>query len=225
MRRTDTVNDFWLAVGGTKEEKERICNSYVAKYIETRNPLWAYEALDFWVLFHGEYEPGSFPLPRELFSFLCSITSAIQNLSAGMKPPEYRDGKRVERSKAGKVTPNEACDFLPEALGLRGYKWNAFSDFRRDLKADRLQHIKRQAREAGKTEAEAMELVMRAAKTSDDRTAYRKLAGGRGPRQKSPYPLPEGLRISAEKAEPPPLPDPKKAKAGTKEKKDGAKKP
>jgi hypothetical protein len=52
------------------------------------------------------------------------------------------------------------------------------------------------------------------------------VAGGRGPPKKSPYPAPKWFHeISNEKTEAPPRPDPKKAKAGKKEKKAGAKKP
>jgi len=150
----------------------------------------------------------------------------VGGLSVGLKPFEYRDGKPVGPNEIHKIKASEACDLLPEALGLRGRKWNAFTQLQRENTATQLFLIKSRARKTGKTEAESMELVMREAKISDERTARRKLNGGRGPRQKSPYPAPKWLHeISDEKAEAPPLPDPKKAKTGTKEKKAGAKKP
>jgi hypothetical protein len=210
----------------TTEENERLCHFYLEEYIKTRNAFWAYQALDHWLLPQLKLESEFFPLPRELMFFLFQITTSVRVLGTGHKPPEYRDGKMVERNQSDKITPSEACDFLPEALGLRGHKWNAFSMFQRDVESGGLLIIKRQARKAGLSEGEAMELVMREAKISDERTARRKLKGGRGPRQKSPYPAPKWFHeISDEKAEAPPVPDPKKAKAGTKEKKAGAKKP
>jgi hypothetical protein len=221
-----TKESWFQGIIGTTEGNERLCKFFVELYIETQNPLWANFALHHWVLPQLKLEPDSFPLPRELMFFLFQTTAAIQNLRAGIKPPHYRDGKSVERSESGEITPREACDFLPEALRLRGYKWNAFVDDKRSNTANHLWSIKIEARKNGLSEREAMELVMREAKISDERTARRKLQGGRGPRQKSPYPAPKWLHeISDEKAAPLPLPAPKKAKAGKKDKKAGAKKP
>ncbi|MCA3416577.1 MAG: hypothetical protein INF84_18430 [Roseomonas sp.] len=207
-------------------DNERLCRYCLEIYIETRNPIWAYEALHFWCLPQLKLEPEFFPLPRELMFFLFQTTAEIRGLVTGRKPLEYRDGKPLERQESREIKPSEACDFLPEALRLRGYKWNAFADNKKDETAIHFRSIKRDARKNGESEREAMELVMREAKISDERTARRKLNGGRGPRQKSPYPVPKWLHeISDEKAEAPPVPDPKKAKAGKKEKKAGAKKP
>ncbi len=216
----------WFQEGiKTTEHHERNCHYGLTKYIETGNPIWAHYALISWLLPQWKPEPETFPLPRELLLFLLQTSSAIMSLADGQKPLEYQNGEVV--GKVGTdITPSEAFDFLPEALGLRGYKWNAFLDDRKAIAATRLKRMKRDARKTGKTESEAMELVMREAKISDERTARRKLKGGRGPRQKSPYPAPRWLHESGdEKAEAPPLPDPKKAKTGTKEKKAGAKKP
>jgi hypothetical protein len=147
-------------------------------------------------------------------------------LAFGDKPLEYRDGKPVKPSDSREITPSEACDWLPEALELRGHKWNAFADFRRDQTAGALQIMRQEAREEGLSASETMERIELEFGLGDPRTVRRKLNGGRGPRQKSPYPAPKWFHeISDEKAEAPPLPDPKKAKAGKKEKKAGAKKP
>jgi hypothetical protein len=221
-----TRESWFQELIGTIEFNERLCRFCLEKYIETQNPLYAYDALHHWLLPQLKLKPESFPLPRELMFFLFQIERGVGGLSVGLKPFEYRDGKPVGPNEIHKIKASEACDFLPEALGLRGRKWNAFTQLQRENTATQLFLIKSRARKTGKTEAESMELVMREAKISDERTARRKLNGGRGPRQKSPYPAPKWLHeISDEKAEAPPLPDPKKAKTGTKEKKAGAKKP
>jgi hypothetical protein len=207
------------------EHHHRNCHAGLTKYIETGNPVWAHYALISWLLPQWKPEPESFPLPRELLLFLFQTASAILSLADGQKPLEFRDGEIV--GKAGiEITPSEACDFLPEALGLRGYKWNAFLDDRKERIATRLIRKKREARRNGASEQEAMEIVLKLAGISDARTARRKLKGGRGPRQKSPYPAPKWLHeISEEKAEPPAIADPEKAKKGIKAKTTGAKKP
>jgi hypothetical protein len=147
-------------------------------------------------------------------------------LSVPIRPPEYRDGREIERPATKQLTPGDACDFLPEALRLRGYGWNAFDDYARSAKAINLSFAYRVARECGATELEGLETLSKLTGVNDERTLQRKMKGGRGPRQKSPYPAPRWLHESGdEKAEAPPLPDPKKAKTGTKEKKAGAKKP
>jgi hypothetical protein len=227
MIQIELTRESWFQeLIGTTEKNERLCRFCLEQYIETQNPLHAYDALHHWLLPQLKLEPESFPLPRELMFFLFQIERGVGGLSVGHKPLEYRDGKPVERNEIPKIKPSEACDFLPEALGLRGQKWNVFTQYQRENTAIHLFLIKSRARKAGLSESEAMELVMREAKISDGRTARRKLKGGRGPRQKSPYPAPKWFHeISDEKAEPPPLPDPKKAKTGTKEKKAGAKKP
>jgi hypothetical protein len=209
----------------TTEQHEKNCHHGLSKYIETGNPIWAHHAIIHWLFPQWKPESEIFPLPRELLFFLFQNSMAIISLADGQKPLLYQNGELV--GKAGvNITPSEACDFLPEALGLRGYKWNAFLDDRKRLSATRLKRMKREARKTGVSEAEAMEIVRKLAGVSDERTARRKLAGGRGPPKKSPYPAPKWFHeISDEKAEAPPLPDPKKAKAGKKEKKAGAKNP
>jgi hypothetical protein len=204
---------------------EKRCKAFLENYIETGNPIWAWEALSMWLV-PMRAGIGGFPMPKVLIGFLMENCAGINSLWNGWKPLEYRDSVPIEPADHNEITPSEACDFLPEALRLRGYKWNAFDDFRREQKAGALQNMKQEAREDGLSESEALRRVMDEIGLSCERTARRKLKGGRGPRQKSPYPAPRWLHESGdEKAEAPPLPDPKKAKTGTKEKKAGAKKP
>jgi len=115
---------------------------------------------------------------------------------------------------------------LPEALRLRGYKWNAFADASRSMESADLFNHYQAARRMGISAGEAMETLSKLSGVTDPRTLRRKLKGGRGPRQKSPYPAPKWLHeISEEKAEPPAIADPEKAKKGIKAKTTGAKKP
>ena len=171
------------------EHHHRNCHAGLTKYIETGNPVWAHYALISWLLPQWKPEPESFPLPRELLLFLFQTASAILSLADGQKPLEFRDGEIV--GKAGiEITPSEACDFLPEALGLRGYKWNAFNEYARSEKAINLSFAYRFARECGATELEALHTLSKLSGVNDERTLHRKMKGGRGPRQKTPYPLP-----------------------------------
>ena len=82
---------------------------------------------------------GNFPIPKVLIGFLMQNCAEINGLWNGLKPLEYRDGVPLELADHNEITPSEACDFLPEALRLRGYKWNAFNDFRRGQQAGALQ--------------------------------------------------------------------------------------
>jgi hypothetical protein len=221
-----TKNSWFQEQMGTTAEHELFCRNCLKEYIETRNPISAYDALHHWCLPQLKLKPESFPLPTELAFFLLETTYAILGLREGLKPLEYRDGKAIKPRDGHEIKASEACDLLPEALRLRGYKWNAFTEKKRDTTGSRLSSIKSALRKSGMSEREALEFVLRLAEISDERTLRRKVAGGRGPRQKSPYPAPKWFHeISEEKAKPPPLLDPKKAKAGRKEKKAGAKKP
>ena len=204
---------------------EERCKAFLVNYMETGNPIWAWEALSMWLLpMRANIE--SFPIPKVLIGFLAENCAGINTLWNGFKPLEYRDGVRLEPADLKDITPSEACDFLPEALRLRGYKWNAFDDFRREQKAGALRIRIQEAREDGLSASEAMELIEQELGLSDPRTARRKLAGGRGPRKKSPYPAPEWpYEIGVGTMHVMPVPDPKKAKTGKKEKKAGAKKP
>jgi len=204
---------------------EERCKAFLENYIETGNPIWAWEALSMWLV-PMRAGIGGFPIPKMLIGFLMENCAGINNLWYGLKPLEYRDGLPVEPDDQREITPSEACDFLPEALRLRGYKWNAFDDFRREQKAGALQIMKQEAREDGLSARETMERIEQEFGLGDPRTVRRKLKGGRGPRKKSPYPAPQlpyenGVGVMHL----PPVPDPKEAKAGKKEKKAGAKKP
>jgi hypothetical protein len=212
--------ESWLRIQETR------CRIYLENYIETGNVLWAWEALFCWLLPQWAPKPQSFPLPRELALFLLNTCGAMNSLAFGVKPLEYRDDKPVKPSDSREITPSEACDWLPEALELRGHKWNAFADFRRSQTAGKLQIMKMEAREEGLSESEAMERISKEIGLSDPRTVRRKLAGGRGPRQKSPYFPPGWLHESGdEKEKIPAKSDPEKAKKGIKPKTTGAKKP
>jgi hypothetical protein len=204
---------------------EENCRYTLKKYIETGNSIYAWHSLMNWLMAYQLGEKTVFPPPPELIEFLFLASYGIARLSLAKKPLEYRDGKEMEQSEGSIKTPSEACDFLPEALQLRGYKWNAFDAFLREDFAAAFQSLKQALRAQGLSESEAMQRVMAEMRVKDERTARRKLKGGRT-RQKSPYPAPIWIdENSNEMAEPPPLPDPKKAKTGTKEKKAGAKKP
>jgi hypothetical protein len=205
---------------------ERVCRFHLETYIETQNPIWAFQALFHWVSPQWGPKPESFPLPRELLEFLVQTLAGINNLAFGMKPFEYQDGEILDDGGSLAIRASEACDFLPEALRLRGKKWNAFLDYKKDRVAGYLMEIKDQARGNGASERQAMEQVMLEAGTTDERTARRKLKGGRGPRQKSPYPAPKWLHeIGDEKEKIPAKSDPEKAKKGDKPKTRGAIKP
>jgi hypothetical protein len=204
---------------------EKSCKAFLENYIETGNPIWAWEALSIWLL-PMRASLDSFPIPEVLIGFLAENCAGINTLWNGWKPLEYRDGLPVEPDDQREITPSEACDFLPEALRLRGYKWNAFNDFRREQKAGALRIRIQEARQDGLSARETMERIEQELGLSDEREVRRKLAGGRGPRQKSPYPAPTWpYEIGIGTMHVMPVPDPKKAKAGKKEKKGGAKKP
>jgi len=170
---------------------ERRCRYFLENYIETGNPLWAWEAFFVWLAPQWTPKPKSFPLPRELIWFFLEVSSSINGLASGSRPPEYRDGAILEPKDGWEIYPREACDFLPEALKLRGHKWNAFIDWKNEQFASQLWNLKTAMLEDGASEREAMEQVMIEAGTTDERTARRKLQGGRGPRQSPPYPAPK----------------------------------
>jgi hypothetical protein len=174
------------------EGAETYYEEMIEAYLSTGNPLYAWEALFEWVL--PENEPERFPLPQELLTFLFEMSKGIIGLSLGLsvpiKPREYRDGREIERPATKQLTPGDACDFLPEALRLRGYKWNAFNEYARSEKAINLSFAYRFARECGATELEALHTLSKLSGVNDERTLHRKMKGGRGPRQKTPYPLP-----------------------------------
>ena len=205
---------------------EENCRYTLKKYIETGNPIYAWHSLLNWLMAFQLGEKTVFPPPPELIGFQFENCLEIARLSMAERPLEYRDGKALEQSEGRIKTPSEACELLPEALRLRGHKWNAFDDFLREQSAGAYQSLKLALRAQGVSEIEAMQRVMATMGVKDERTARRKLKGGRGPRQKSPYPAPARVvEIIYKKAEPPASADPKKAKTGTKEKKAGAKKP
>ncbi|MCA3419833.1 MAG: hypothetical protein INF88_13130 [Roseomonas sp.] len=205
---------------------EHIIRYCLDTYIETQNPIWAWQAVFHWLAPQWHPKPVSLPLPRELIWFLLQTTAGINNLAYGMKPLEYRDGEPVKPSGGFEIKASEACDFLPEALQLRGKKWNAFLEYDKDRLAGYLMNLKLEALAEGASVSEAIERMKDEANTSDERTLRRKLKGGRGPRQKSPYPAPKRLhKISDEKEEIPAKSDPAIAKTGTKPKTRGAKKP
>jgi hypothetical protein len=211
--------------GGLSALFEKRCKAFLENYIETGNPIWAWEALSMWLV-PMRAGIGNFPIPKVLIGFLMQNCAEINGLWNGLKPLEYRDGVPLELADHNEITPSEACDFLPEALRLRGYKWNAFNDFRRGQQAGALQIKKQEAREEGLSESEAMERIREEIGLSDPRTVRRKLAGGRGPRQKSPYPAPTWpYEIGVGVQGIPPIPDSKKTKKCKEEKKAGAKKP
>ncbi|MCA3366466.1 MAG: hypothetical protein INF79_12730 [Roseomonas sp.] len=204
---------------------EQVCRFHLETYIETQNPIWAFQALFHWVSPQWGPKPESFPLPRELLEFLVQTLAGINNLAFGMKPFEYQDGEILDDGGSLAIKASEACDFLPEALRLRGKKWNAFLDYEKDRVAGYLMEIKDQARDNGASERQAMEQVMLEAGTTDERTARRKLKGGRGPRQKSPYPAPKWLDESSGAAgKVSPIAEPARTKRGTKQQTTGAKK-
>ena len=185
--------EFKLRRQAQAEARETHCEDMIEAYLSTGNPLYAWEALFEWVL--PENEPERFPLPQELLTFLYETSKGMIGLSLGLsvpiRPPEYRDGREIERPATKQLTPGDACDFLPEALRLRGYGWNAFDDYARSAKAINLSFAYRVARECGATELEGLETLSKLTGVNDERTLQRKMKGGRGPRQKSPYPLPK----------------------------------
>jgi hypothetical protein len=178
---------YWKA-----EAAEKRCNEMIESYMISGNPLYGWGALWEWINQNGP-EPEKFPMPKALLVFLFVNCKEMIGLSLGLKPQEYRDGERIERRAAEKrnITPGEACDFLPEALRLRGYKWNAFDDYARNMDAVLLGFAYDSVREGGGTELEALKTLSDLSGVNDERTLRRKMKGGRGPRQKSPYPLPK----------------------------------
>jgi hypothetical protein len=151
---------------------EKRCKAFLENYIETGNPIWAWEALSMWLV-PMRAGIGGFPMPKVLIGFLMENCAGINSLWNGWKPLEYRDSVPIEPADHNEITPSEACDFLPEALRLRGYKWNAFDDFRREQKAGALQKMKQEAREDGLSESEALRRVMDEIGLSCERTARR----------------------------------------------------
>ena len=189
-----------------KDEQQEGYLNILTFYQQTENPIAAWAAISYWSLKYEE-NPQGHVMPRPLLDFLRRNSLAIMELAEGHKPPVFRDGKLVSHKEPNALSPSQALDFLPEALHLRGYKWNAFDDISRFMKSLDLLEIKWAARGSGKTEAEAMEIVSELAGVSDPRTARRKLKGWRGPRQKSPYPtagsVTEGYIVPASPAKKP----------------------
>ena len=179
---------YWKAEAAAKR-----CNEMIESYLISGNPLYGWGALWEWIVPQRGPEPESFPMPQELLNFLFVNCKEMIGLSLGLKPWEYRDGKPIQHRAAEKrdITPGKACDFLPEALRLRGYNWNAFDDYARNMEAAHLGFAYDSVREGGGTELEALKTLSDLSGVNDERTLRRKMKGGRGPRQKSPYPLPK----------------------------------
>lgn len=174
------------------EAAEKRCNELIESYLISGNPLYGWGALWEWINQLNGPKSEKFPMPQELLVFLFVNCKEMIGLSLGLKPREYRNGKEIEHRAAQKrnITPSKACDFLPEALRLRGYKWNAFNDYARNMEAVHLGFAYWSERERGATELEALHTLSKLSGVNDERTLHRKMKGGRGPRQKTPYPLP-----------------------------------
>lgn len=162
---------------------ERKCQRLVWAYEDTGNPLYAWGALSAWSFAqHANSREGSarFDMPPALALFVLRMSAGMVNLSEGVPPLRYQDGQLVPNDADQPApTPAETLALVPEALELSGEGWNAFAAYRTDQEARYLSDIYAEARDAGATYAEALEVVMREAGTRDERTARRRLKGGR----------------------------------------------
>ena len=166
-----------IAGGTESDEREESYIGLQAFYLQTGNPIAAWSAIFSWSLKYEE-NPKSHVMPKPLLDF-----------AEGHKPPVFRDGKLASHKEPNAISPSQAFDFLPEALRLRGYKWNAFADASRSMESADLFNHYQAARRMGISAGEAMETLSKLSGVTDPRTLRRKLKGGRGPRQKSPYPV------------------------------------
>lgn len=177
-----------IAGGTESDEREESYIGLQAFYLQTGNPIAAWAAIFSWSLKYEE-NPKSHIMPKPLLDFLTLNSLAIMELAEGHKPPVFRDGKLASHKEPNAISPSQAFDFLPEALRLRGYKWNAFADASRSMESADLFNHYQAARRMGISAGEAMETLSKLSGVTDPRTLRRKLKGGRGPRQKSPYPV------------------------------------
>ena len=110
-----------------------------ARFENTRNPLFAWQALASWIdVNRSRASDGVAPLsiPGWVASYLRHTSARILNLANGRdfdgraglgrnRPPEG-NGVEQPRRDAPRVTPGEAIKEVPAALGLVHKRWNAF---------------------------------------------------------------------------------------------------
>ena len=110
-----------------------------ARFENTRNPLFAWQALASWIdVNRSRASDGVAPLsiPGWVASYLRHTSARILNLANGRdfdgraglarnRPPEV-NGVEQPRRDAPRVTPGEAIKEVPAALGLVHKRWNAF---------------------------------------------------------------------------------------------------
>jgi hypothetical protein len=110
-----------------------------ARFENTRNPLFAWQALASWIAVNrtrAGHEIAPLPIPEWVVGYLSHTFARILNLANGCdydgragltrnRPPEG-NGVTQPRRDAPRVTPEEAMKEVPAALGLVHKRWNAF---------------------------------------------------------------------------------------------------
>jgi hypothetical protein len=164
------------------------CEIHETLYREENNPIFAWNALSFWVqgqilttksdtdIPEGHLRSPAFDMPHWLVIFLIRMLGNVQAMALfGLHPnPEIED----------EVSPRQCISLVAEALEFKRDGFNAFVDYDKHRMSNDLSSLFAEAREAGKNYDEAMRLVMERYGTTDERTARRAMRGDRRPGQK-----------------------------------------
>ena len=180
--------------------REQECEFMLKKYHETRNPIWAWHAVELWASAQASGPSESYPAPPVLCAFLARMSGNLVLLANGYPPTEYHDGEPKPAPQgvpqvAGAIPPvltsrdgAKAAELLPEALFLRGGGWNAFREWQKKFYKGLKDKMKLDAETAiYGSKRIAQQKMIEQSKLNDHTTLGRKLKGGRG--KKSPYPV------------------------------------
>lgn len=155
-------------------------------YEESLNPLYAWNALAIWAaaavttcradieLPEGHLRTAAFEMPHWLVLFLMRTAGDIQSLAMGLHPSRSDED----------VPPRKQAALLPLALDFLRPGWNAFVEYAGEEWAAQLRELYWTERAAGRSRAEALQTVMEAHGTVDERTARRAMSGRRRKGQK-----------------------------------------
>jgi hypothetical protein len=147
---------------------ESLCLVELAKYHLDHNPLHAWQALRIWLRAGHD---NRFDLPHVLREFLDQNSADLLDLALG------------------DLAPGMALAKLPEAMRLRVGKWDAFSEYRRDLRAQEMRERFQDIRESGVSYKDASEELANRLGVSEEREIRRKMSGKRrGPERPPPPP-------------------------------------
>ena len=169
-RRTPYRIDQW---SDRFEEWER------SQFEKTGNPLHVWNVIGAATGSNGQEE--RFPIPDWCQVYLAEVAARLEVLATGI---DCRTFVADTRGSAA-VSPDQAADMVPFALGLRGDGWNAFKEITGADRSVRAMQFYDHARNRGASERQACDYVREAMqKTGDnppahDRTIHALVAQGR----------------------------------------------